>query len=187
MGRRGAGQQGRAQCLPQRAGLRPCCPHLLVDVDGLLVLLQLRRIAGHLQQTLVGRAERGREGQGVSGGGAWGPRRGRGRAGGAWVPVGLLAFVVVCGLLVVGDGLGHTGRGRGRGAQAAFVACGPGSSATPQAPNWSQRTGCSSPPHHWPGWAPAAHLLNVHQLRLVDLGDGDVVLGRDGEAALGET
>lgn len=148
MGRRGAGQQGRAQCLPQRAGLRPCCPHLLVDVDGLLVLLQLRRIAGHLQQTLVGRAERGREGQGVSGGGAWGPRRGRGRAGGAWVPVGLLAFVVVCGLLVVGDGLGHTGRGRGRGAQAAFVACGPGSSATPQAPrlvpeDWLQQP---SPP-----------------------------------------
>ena len=131
-----------------RAGLRPCCPHLLVDVDGLLVLLQLRRVAGHLQETLVGRAERGREGQGVSGGGALGPRRGRGQAGGAWVPVGLLAFVVVCGLLVVGDGLGHTGRGRGRGAQAAFVAGGPSSSATPQAPrlvpeDWPQQP---SPP-----------------------------------------
>lgn len=29
------------------------------------------------------------------------------------------------------------------------------------------------------------HLLDVHQLGLVDLGDGDVVLGSDGEAALG--
>lgn len=54
MGRRGAGQQGGVQCPTQRVGLRPCCPHLLVDVDGLLVLLQLRRIAGYLQQTLVG-------------------------------------------------------------------------------------------------------------------------------------
>ena len=39
-------------------------PHLLVDVNGLLVLLQLRRVAGHLQQTLVGRAARGRGGGG---------------------------------------------------------------------------------------------------------------------------
>lgn len=30
------------------------------------------------------------------------------------------------------------------------------------------------------------YLLDVHQLGLVDLGDGDVVLGGDGEAALGE-
>lgn len=31
-------------------------PHLLVDLDRLLVLLQLCRVRRHLQQTLVGRA-----------------------------------------------------------------------------------------------------------------------------------
>lgn len=31
-----------------------------------------------------------------------------------------------------------------------------------------------------------SHLLNIHQLSLVDLSDGDVVLGRDGEAPLGK-
>ena len=41
---------------------------------------------------------------------------GLGRAGGApGVPVGLLAFVVVCRLLVVGDGLGRHGDGGGQG------------------------------------------------------------------------
>lgn len=31
-------------------------PHLLIDLNGLLVLLQLRGVGSHLQQTLVGRA-----------------------------------------------------------------------------------------------------------------------------------
>lgn len=42
------------QCPTQRVGLRPCCPHLLVDVDGLWYCSSCARIAGYLQQTLVG-------------------------------------------------------------------------------------------------------------------------------------
>lgn len=49
--------------------------HLFVDLDGLGVLFQLSSVGPHLQQTLVGRT------------------------------VGLLSFVVVCCLLIVGDGL----------------------------------------------------------------------------------
>lgn len=38
------------------AAPQPPPPHLLVDLHGFLVLLQLRRIRGHLQQALIGRA-----------------------------------------------------------------------------------------------------------------------------------
>lgn len=38
---------------PQQAGCG-VWPDLLVDIDGLLILLQLCGIASHLQQTLVG-------------------------------------------------------------------------------------------------------------------------------------
>lgn len=51
---------------------------------------------------------------------------GRRRGLGARVPVGLLAFVVVCRLLIVGDSLGrHREGGRG-GANVAFVTLRPG-------------------------------------------------------------
>ena len=63
MGRRGAGQQGGVQCPTQRVGIRPCCPHLLVDVDGLLVLLQLGGVCSHFQQTFVSRAETKNQGR----------------------------------------------------------------------------------------------------------------------------
>lgn len=139
-GRRGAAWQGGAQGRP----------HLLVDVDGLLVLLQLRCVAGHLQQTLVGRAERGRAG--VSGGGARGPRQGRGQAGGrpgtCWTPR-------LCSSLRTarsGRWPGET-RGGGEGLRRPSSPAGP-ALPRPRPPVWSQRTGRSSPPHHWPGWAP---------------------------------
>lgn len=67
----------------------PTCAHLLVDVNGLLILLQLRGVTGHLQQTLVGRAAQGREETGAVGGWAgpqgWG---GRGEPGAStcWTP-----------------------------------------------------------------------------------------------------
>lgn len=43
----------------------------------------------------------------------------------------------------------------------------------------------SAPPAARQGLPTPPHLLDVHQLRLVDLSDGDVVLGRDRESALG--
>lgn len=60
-------------CCPLQKGLGAPGAHLLVDVNGLLVLLQLRGVAGHLQQTLVGRAVGGRAGSsGARSQGHWG-------------------------------------------------------------------------------------------------------------------
>lgn len=125
------------------------------------------------------------------------------------VPVGLLAFVVVCRLLVVGDGLGRHGAGGGQsGTNAAFVTCRPGpawdrasaprpfpgAQTTEDSSEWTGQRGAPVP-EDWPLQPSlptparqgliATDLLNVHQLRLVDLSDGDVVLGCDRESALG--
>ena len=82
--------------------------------------------------------------------------KGLGRAGG--VPVGLLAFVVVCRLLVVGDGLGRHGRwGEGEGPMQPSSPSGAIRPGTHRSPlprlcwcpvllSWSQRTGRGSPP-----------------------------------------
>lgn len=52
-GREHGADDGHGALLESRAW-SPTCPHLLVDVNGLLILLQLCSVTGHLQQTLVG-------------------------------------------------------------------------------------------------------------------------------------
>lgn len=58
-------------------GFRGSRAHLLVYVDGLLVLLQLGCVPRHLQQTLVSRAEWGAERVVGGGAGGLGTRVGR--------------------------------------------------------------------------------------------------------------
>lgn len=159
----------------------PTCAHLLVDVNGLLILLQLRGVTSHLQQTLVGRAAWGREETGAVGGWAgpqgWGGR-GEPGAGTCWIP--RLCSSRQTARSGRWPAVWREERVRGRGA--AQVTCRPALSLSPaSAPrpfpvlrprglpqllaerDPGPETGCRSPGLCWPGrpWRPLTFSMST--------------------------